>query len=164
MFGSSPLARGLPGEGLFIVYASGIIPARAGFTLSLSELCRCTPDHPRSRGVYVRGERGEDCRGGSSPLARGLHARVVAGDREGRIIPARAGFTRPASRSSTTPGDHPRSRGVYRYRPVELDHVGGSSPLARGLRARATRASPMRTDHPRSRGVYKSVVQLSTTA
>ena len=50
--GSSPLARGL----LLVTFHShdgvGIIPARAGFTLSMRVPLSLLPDHPRSRGVY----------------------------------------------------------------------------------------------------------------
>ena len=35
-----------------LVPVSGIIPARAGFTLVLPGLTGPEPDHPRSRGVY----------------------------------------------------------------------------------------------------------------
>ena len=51
------------------------------------------PDHPRSRGVYSLSIRVFEDKLGSSPLARGLHARRAALVRENRIIPARAGFT-----------------------------------------------------------------------
>ena len=55
--GSSPLARGLHQDQWPAPHGSGIIPARAGFTLGLS-LCRFqSPDHPRSRGVYSSGRR-----------------------------------------------------------------------------------------------------------
>ena len=112
--GSSPLARGLRGNILGAVTQGGIIPARAGFTFpDLSGRPECQ-DHPRSRGVYrSRGKfrlafRGSSplARGlrpldnhvktvfGSSPLARGLHIRPVLIPALGRIIPARAGFTK----------------------------------------------------------------------
>ena len=70
--GSSPLARGLPYDVGADRWGRGIIPARAGFTLSIVCTVDWRPDHPRSRGVYglpipVVGEAG-----GSSPLARGL--------------------------------------------------------------------------------------------
>ena len=94
-----------------------------------------------------------------------------------RIIPARAGFTRPPLSPSPFPRDHPRSRGVYRLPPVTGAGPWGSSPLARGLLgamrsrrpgrriipARAGFTSPPRPagprdpDHPRSRGVYAAV-------
>ena len=93
---------------------------------------------------------------GSSPLARGLRARV-----------------HPRHRP---PQDHPRSRGVYSSAEVKTSSPCGSSPLARGLhserlrRGAHVRIIPARagfmaivvssirtpTDHPRSRGVYET--------
>ena len=111
--GSSPLARGLrerQDEGLGV---DGIIPARAGFTRRPRGTERRCSDHPRSRGVYVRALTRLFRGVGSSPLARGLRAGPAAQGRDGRIIPARAGFTRPRGRCSGPGSDHPRSRGVY---------------------------------------------------
>ena len=70
---------------------------------------------------------------GSSPLARGLPTSDQWDEFLTRIIPARAGFTTgpPLSRNQGT--DHPRSRGVYKGRFVEIPKENGSSPLARGL-------------------------------
>ena len=111
-------------------------------------------DHPRSRGVY-----GE------------VQFEAIM---TGRIIPARAGFTRIRTAVIDTIRDHPRSRGVYIKKMGAAHPTEGSSPLARGLpeidttteidlriipaRAgftgtRAPRSSRGR-DHPRSRGVY----------
>ena len=93
-----------------------------------------------------------------------------------RIIPARAGFTRPERSPPTWGADHPRSRGVYAVTLSGRTTSMGSSPLARGLlqvravpglgvgiipaRAGFTgRLVPGRSgsrDHPRSRGVYPS--------
>ena len=92
----------------------------------------------------------------------------------GRIIPARAGFTRGGGSPTRWGRDHPRSRGVYDHAGTDARAARGSSPLARGLRrveaqqeeqrgiipARAgftTRrlgTSSPTPDHPRSRGVY----------
>ena len=58
-----------------------------------------------------------------------------------RIIPARAGFTSPIWVTAFTSQDHPRSRGVYDYRPPQAAGSLGSSPLARGLPA-AARPAP----------------------
>ena len=71
--GSSPLARGLHNRSPEGQGGRRIIPARAGFTAWLNSSAVISPDHPRSRGVYVtrRPRRG-----------------TVS-----RIIPARAGFT-----------------------------------------------------------------------
>ena len=131
--GSSPLARGLPAEGIDGDARGGIIPARAGFTSQSSRGKRLGPDHPRSRGVYF--DRPDLVRegDGSSPLARGLLAGRLGGLGPRRIIPARAGFTVRAVRSGRALPDHPRSRGVYPIRWRCPRAPFGSSPLARGL-------------------------------
>ena len=94
-----------------------------------------------------------------------------------RIIPARAGFTRPDGVIVDREQDHPRSRGVYLSSPISARSAAGSSPLARGLlvmhrwgnyarriipaRAGFTDADIRRAyrggDHPRSRGVYRTL-------
>ena len=152
--GSSPLARGLPAGPGWRVRATGIIPARAGFTHRRLSAGSPDGDHPRSRGVYS--SRG----GGQSPTSW--------------IIPARAGFTRRRTRRPAGRTDHPRSRGVYTRLKWPVARTAGSSPLARGLLrpreagmpvgriipARAgftqwcARSAPGGRDHPRSRGVY----------
>ena len=111
--GSSPLARGLPENGGEQSVKRRIIPARAGFTQRKAHL--------------------SDKERGSSPLARGLLAEAWIAEDGSRIIPARAGFTCSPSRRRRLPGDHPRSRGVYRHRSPPRHTPPGSSPLARGL-------------------------------
>ena len=131
--GSSPLARGLRGRNPGGRGHRGIIPARAGFTMGLPGRCALIRDHPRSRGVYDQAWDDTMDGWGSSPLARGLPRPHALGARQGRIIPARAGFTRPGRRCPDPPGDHPRSRGVYLRSPTTEPCQSGSSPLARGL-------------------------------
>ena len=111
--GSSPLARGLPGSARPAQEDPGIIPARAGFTVSKSGAGIHLQDHPRSRGVYQATSGVMSAAAGSSPLARGLPlaAGLIVG--VGGIIPARAGFTEPCIRGASAASDHPRSRGVY---------------------------------------------------
>ena len=158
----------------------GIIPARAGFTHAGRAGRGQARDHPRSRGVYRRRICWSGPRRGSSPLARGLRSLPCEQNVGGRIIPARAGFTRRPRRAAGPPGDHPRSRGVYEALRGSFFRAPGSSPLARGLRTRGrppsakTRIIPARAgftirvpaaarvpgDHPRSRGVYRGVVGL----
>ena len=92
--GSSPLARGLLTGLRSRRSRPGIIPARAGFTTTCSTRSSSTPDHPRSRGVYSVIVVSETGQRGSSPLARGLRGGTVEVTVQGRIIPARAGFTR----------------------------------------------------------------------
>ena len=91
--GSSPLARGLLLLPHIAEHGRRIIPARAGFTAASSWAALAAPDHPRSRGVYVRYWWTSAPAAGSSPLARGL----PPGNPQG-----------PSARR-----DHPRSRGVY---------------------------------------------------
>ena len=133
--GSSPLARGLHGGLAHRDPAGGIIPARAGFTRPASGPRRPSPDHPRSRGVYVGGGATVRAAGGSSPLARGLPALAGGGDAADGIIPARAGFTHLLVAGPLPGEDHPRSRGVYAQWGKSINISEGSSPLARGLRA-----------------------------
>ena len=152
--GSSPLARGLPATTSDGRTATGIIPARAGFTTTMT-----------TTSAAMRG---------SSPLARGLPRRQATYPDLLGIIPARAGFTRAMPARRRRRPDHPRSRGVYNQDEVNVLAGAGSSPLARGLRdltvlhglaegiipARAGFTPPTPTpsaapsDHPRSRGVY----------
>ena len=174
--GSSPLARGLLlGEVLPVPHV-GIIPARAGFTATISPHEPSTSDHPRSRGVYSSRSEYWWVYLGSSPLARGLPTHQRDRLRRRGIIPARARFTTSSGTARWPATDHPRSRGVYgSSRKISLASVG-SSPLARGLQRRLIDAEfregiiPARagftisdastsgdtTDHPRSRGVYLS--------
>ena len=117
-----------------------------------------------------------NCSPGSSPLARGLLTTSCLAIPRTGIIPARAGFTPPASLIFTILQDHPRSRGVYTSTSSRWRRRSGSSPLARGLlpelrpldswsriipaRAGFTRRQPLpgrhSSDHPRSRGVYET--------
>ena len=155
--GSSPLARGLLGDGFAEVVEPGIIPARAGFTTPGRGPRTGAPDHPRSRGVYRAPASRARCSAGSSPLARGLRGVLPAQAPAGRIIPARAGFTLLRRTPAPPAPDHPRSRGVYPSTPSRSSASTGSSPLARGLPDAEACNPSARRDHPRSRGVYPSL-------
>ncbi len=90
--------------------------------------------HPRSRGAdrLLVGQSGRNA--GSSPLARGglRRGRIQVGVR--RLIPARAGRTRPRQCGGGLPaGSSPLARGGHRRRGPDTDRRG-SSPLARGGR------------------------------
>ena len=154
--GSSPLARGLRLAEYEPIHADGIIPARAGFTFLLRRYPANLADHPRSRGVYRRSARCWLNWPGSSPLARGLRRRGGRGCARGRIIPARAGFTRRDPPPARRPGDHPRSRGVYSVKNLAMRVVRGSSPLARGLR-------PRRRPRRRDRGIIPARAGFTST-
>ena len=140
-------------------------------------------DHPRSRGVYDASPLFRVSDGGSSPLARGLLVDCADNEVNGRIIPARAGFTYDPQLNRPLGQDHPRSRGVYTLllHPIPLNT--GSSPLARGLpvtvrllenrrriiparagfTGRCEAKCPHQPDHPRSRGVYIIASESHTT-
>ena len=75
--GSSPLARGLHEARDTHLVGERIIPARAGFTDRPRQRPELRWDHPRSRGVYSEYSVTIDVPAGSSPLARGLHLRIV---------------------------------------------------------------------------------------
>ena len=131
--GSSPLARGLRFGICLGRIPPWIIPARAGFTDAERGLSVRRWDHPRSRGVYMAGERVDIDARGSSPLARGLPRLAVLLQRPAGIIPARAGFTAGITGKTWVDGDHPRSRGVYCVT-FDFDAVKwGSSPARAGF-------------------------------
>ena len=152
--GSSPLARGLRRVLGLPPDRSGIIPARAGFTIPASLCSASRADHPRSRGVYALVSASLRRRRGSSPLARGLPISVDLDLGSLRIIPARAGFTGLRFKAGNGGKDHPRSRGVYLWDAACDAEHRGSSPLARGLPPSPHPGSGRCRDHPRSRGVY----------
>ena len=91
--GSSPLVRGQRPERRIPRCRQRIIPARAGPTLRVIDVCGSTPDHPRSCGANVDGYYGSQCWDGSSPLVRGQPAVSHMSRAAMRIIPARAGPT-----------------------------------------------------------------------
>ena len=92
--GSSPRVRGLPAPWFPAGPCRGIIPARAGFTAWPYAQGYARQDHPRACGVYIDQDAIDDYGAGSSPRVRGLRAAVPGVEDPGRIIPARAGFTR----------------------------------------------------------------------
>ena len=75
--GSSPLARGLRPRPFQRPEHRRIIPARAGFTALRGPREASRRDHPRSRGVYAYMPSLVLLISGSSPLARGLHLRIL---------------------------------------------------------------------------------------
>ena len=133
LLGSSPLARGLQAGAHEEGCHGGIIPARAGFTGQARFSLLRGRDHPRSRGVYLVDALKRRLVAGSSPLARGLLTALPQSPLHSRIIPARAGFTPTGSSTRRRSRDHPRSRGVYGGRRIDVAVDLGSSPLARGL-------------------------------
>ena len=172
--GSSPLARGTPGESRSTRFVEGLIPARAGNTLNGATGTDPSGAHPRSRGEHRFDCYGEQGVGGSSPLARGTHAAILRDlEREG-LIPARAGNPCKFCVTVQVIRAHPRSRGEHVVEAHNTALESGSSPLARGtpfgnrgcddarglIPARAGNtgcehdAEPAVWAHPRSRGEH----------
>ena len=98
-FGSSPRVRGLHRIRIAFVAASGIIPARAGFTATAIGNALILQDHPRACGVYQYYRRRNPPGIGSSPRVRGLQR------------------DSPCQRWRDM--DHPRACGVYTWRSLE---------------------------------------------
>ena len=138
MFGSSPLVRGQPFDGLGAGGGLRIIPARAGPTHGRWKAPSATTDHPRSCGANREGVYDGFSVGGSSPLVRGQHTELTTGDIDRRIIPARAGPTTLSMPGCRSNQDHPRSCGANEDEHGLLITAKGSSPLVRGQQPRTS--------------------------
>ena len=177
LVGSSPLARGTPGDRVITGITAGLIPARAGNTSYPSLPYPLPGAHPRSRGEHMVSVTEGLPSAGSSPLARGTPLREGNLNRMSGLIPARAGNTNDRPRAVRDRRAHPRSRGEHQQARKMVFTSAGSSPLARGtpgqparpppgwglIPARAgntysSRESPLRYGaHPRSRGEHTEV-------
>ena len=131
-YGSSPLARGTLSPSPPCHREIRFIPARAGNTCPWRRSSRYPPVHPRSRGEHWVRVDPRGCGHGSSPLARGTRLDRGSGRIPRRFIPARAGNTRPSTRSPDVFTVHPRSRGEHAAKRANKGFTVGSSPLARG--------------------------------
>ena len=92
--GSSPRVRGKPHRPGRRPRRNRLIPARAGKTLISGGPRGAVPAHPRACGENRASEAASMVPGGSSPRVRGKRRQHRAPDRNGRLIPARAGKTR----------------------------------------------------------------------
>ena len=154
--GSSPLARGTHPYCHPARTRNGLIPARAGNTLTPPSCSSPKRAHPRSRGEHdsygdkvIKGA-------GSSPLARGTRHRRHQSPESNGLIPARAGNTGVRFGVLMGAWAHPRSRGEHATGKGRSPWFWGSSPLARGtrVRPRPRYALPQSRAHPRSRGEH----------
>ena len=130
--GSSPHARGAQLRDYIISHRRGIIPACAGSTFAVPFVINACRDHPRMRGEHSLKLDDGTRKTGSSPHARGAQLVAHLAHRHDGIIPACAGSTRPRTRCTRIPRDHPRMRGEHLARQCELNTCKGSSPHARG--------------------------------
>ena len=173
--GSSPLVRGQRNDWIQQQGDNRIIPARAGPTCIAGQVPWCSTDHPRSCGANPTIYLVSFFCSGSSPLVRGQPTYRSLATMTSRIIPARAGPTRPTGPHRSPRSDHPRSCGAN-HSHKHLDRLSiGSSPLVRGQLVFVTgdfpveRIIPARAgptvrsrisvqpspDHPRSCGANK---------
>ncbi len=90
-----------------------LIPAPAGNTLPLNEVCHPRPAHPRARGEHYLMIHNPSGICGSFPRPRGtLHLHLALRHLR-RLIPAPAGNTSLAVGPSRCTAAHPRARGEH---------------------------------------------------
>ena len=130
--GSSPRVRGKPLDLLVAVVDLRIIPARAGQTRHSMRRIPAIADHPRACGANAAYFCTVALESGSSPRVRGKQLRGLHGGHHLRIIPARAGQTRPPSWWSSRTPDHPRACGANARSHSTTRSASGSSPRVRG--------------------------------
>ena len=130
--GSSPRGRGKPGQADHRELEPGLIPARAGKTSLRDTLRAGYRAHPRAGGENPPGGGLLGQAAGSSPRGRGKLAEGKDSHLALRLIPARAGKTRPAGRVAGPVQAHPRAGGENRTtRTIRIAFLG-SSPRGRG--------------------------------
>src|SRR3972149_87980 len=112
------------------------IPAYAGNTMPSLFSPPCSTVHPRVRGEHMNARWISAKSSGSSPRTRGTRLLGEGLEHVERFIPAYAGNTYLATRSSTFDAVHPRVRGEH---PLGADLNStriGSSPRTRGTQYR----------------------------
>ena len=112
----------------------GLIPARAGKTRMPRRTHSRLTAHPRAGGENVRVRRSILSTQGSSPRGRGKLEGSCACFAGLRLIPARAGKTRPRRSSHRSCRAHPRAGGENHAARARSRRTSGSSPRGRGKR------------------------------
>ena len=143
--GSSPRVRGKRSGMTFPYLKTGLIPARAGKTMSPKSWPPTWRAHPRACGENAPADRHKLRELGSSPRVRGkLQAAIPDRARRG-LIPARAGKTLVRRAAMRFAPAHPRACGENPPRSRQGRRRRGSSPRVRGKPGRG----PARRDPPR---------------
>ena len=133
-WGSSPRVRGKLTDWSEGRPCRGLIPARAGKTGSCSASWPRRWAHPRACGENHLVESMRSGNPGSSPRVRGKLGGGRRHRHRRRLIPARAGKTRPRRGGLSGAWAHPRACGENRpFRPSAAS-LAGSSPRVRGKR------------------------------
>ena len=174
--GSPPHTRGTLPAIFPLLSLSGITPAHAGNTLSLSLIRNLLRDHPRTRGEHKEMSYEEKTIRGSPPHTRGTLCKEKPVDRQAGITPAHAGNTSKRLNRHSAARDHPRTRGEHWSSCGCCFSLRGSPPHTRGTRydnrgqpggtgitpAHAGNTERVETlerhdrDHPRTRGEHPS--------
>ena len=131
-YGSSPRGRGKPSVPPLLRPGFRLIPARAGKTRRGGGVVGIKRAHPRAGGENRTRPPPRRRGGGSSPRGRGKLRQLVDRIVRVRLIPARAGKTRPRFSGRRTPWAHPRAGGENGTRALGIPAHGGSSPRGRG--------------------------------
>ncbi len=92
---SSPRERGSAADDVEQEFANGVLPARAGVSRRRAWPGRCASSPPRASGGQPPDIRIRGTSRWSSPRERGSAAEQEAGVAGGRVLPARAGVSRP---------------------------------------------------------------------
>ena len=142
--GSSPRGRGKQGEGLPVDRLGGLIPARAGKTLTEPLTPVGLRAHPRAGGENVAVMVSRRSMSGSSPRGRGKLRAELGLTGGPRLIPARAGKTPSPSLSTPPATAHPRAGGENHQPPHAPQTAQGSSPRGRGKPRQDRRAHQRR--------------------
>ena len=130
--GSSPRGRGKLEVVSYVRIVVGLIPARAGKTITRTSSRSRRRAHPRAGGENVSWSSSPGSVSGSSPHGRGKlevvsYVRIVVG-----LIPARAGKTVPSQCKTCPRRAHPRAGGENRLARARGPASSGSSPRGRG--------------------------------
>ena len=134
--GSSPRVRGTLNSTVYGAKQRRFIPACAGNTRWWLIPVSSVTVHPRVCGEHLKNIRVINDPDGSSPRVRGTLRHVAEQPSCQRFIPACAGNTRPAPRSSAGSAVHPRVCGEHSVCGSLALSMTGSSPRVRGTRRR----------------------------
>ena len=130
--GSSPHGRGTPAHRAGQQLDTGLIPAWAGNTSTLSAPRWRTGAHPRMGGEHAESSNRSILDLGSSPHGRGTRAPTASSGFLSRLIPAWAGNTPRSATSSPSCPAHPRMGGEHPRWWTGSGRPNGSSPHGRG--------------------------------
>ena len=135
-------------------FSLGLIPARAGNTVSPIVGAEMSWAHPRSRGEHWASSKMLATSSGSSPLARGTQTTAFSAPSNGGLIPARAGNTNTVGFSTKVSGAHPRSRGEHSFSFSTQAPPPGLIPARAGNTTKHREGTGLIRAHPRSRGEH----------